>query len=201
MIKKLRSSMAVNIIGAIVLLLTVFGLVVSAIGYISFTRAFKREYSVTTYHMADTASTLVNGNFLSSYGELLNDGTIDEYLNGKKYPEYASTREKLEVFCTRMNVTLVYVIVVDTSDYGRFISFYNSVNNSVGGTKYSEWELGYRRDTTNDEYRKKYEALYTGASTYETVYRMNPGDGAIPHITTIVPIRKSNKCDMLYIFI
>ena len=89
-------------------------------------------------------------------------------------------------------MTLVYVIVVDTSDYGRFISFYNSVNNSVGGTKYSEWELGYRRDTTNDEYRKKYEALYTGASTYETVYRMNPGDGAIPHITTIVPIRKSN---------
>ena len=49
--------MAVNIIGAIVLLLVIFGVIVSAIGFVSFTNAFKKEYDVSTYHMADTATT------------------------------------------------------------------------------------------------------------------------------------------------
>lgn len=191
MLKKLRSSMSVNIIGAIVVLLAVFGIIVSTIGYVSFTNAFKREYSVTTYHMADTASTLVNGDSLDGYGPLLDEAVLERYLTGQKSDEYVKTRANLEVYCKRINVTLVYVIVVDTSDYGRFVSVYNCVNNSVGSTKYSEWPLGYRRDTTNEEYRLKYENLYTNRSAYETVYRMNPTDGQIPHITTLVPVRNS----------
>ena len=183
--------MSVNIIGAVIVLLAVFGIIVSSIGYISFTNAFKREYSVTTYHMADTASTLVNGNSLDDYDSLLDETTLEKYLYGTKSTEYIKTRENLEVYCKRINVTLIYVIVVDASDYGRFVSVYNCVNNSVGNTKYSEWELGFRRNTTNDEYRRKYENLYTNKSTYETVYRMNPTDGQVPHITTLVPVRNS----------
>ena len=71
-IQSLRSSMTVNIIGAIVLLLVLLGIIVSALGFLSFTRAFKKEYAVTTYHMADSASTLVNGDH------------IDEYLAGEE---------------------------------------------------------------------------------------------------------------------
>ena len=50
---KMRSNMAVNIIGAISLLLILFGVIVSAQGYVSFTNAFKKEYATSTYHMAD----------------------------------------------------------------------------------------------------------------------------------------------------
>ena len=46
--------MALNIIGAIAFLLAVFGIIVSALGFVSFTAAFKKEYAVSTYHMADT---------------------------------------------------------------------------------------------------------------------------------------------------
>jgi sigma-B regulation protein RsbU (phosphoserine phosphatase) len=77
---------------------------------------------------------------------------------------------------------------VDTSDYGRFVSVFNSVNNAVDNTDYTEWEIGHERDTTNDEYRMKYKALYNMEAEYETVYRTKPSDGSHPHVTTLVPL-------------
>ncbi|MBS7263206.1 MAG: hypothetical protein KIG36_06335 [Eubacteriales bacterium] len=77
--RNLRSSTTVNIIGAIVLLLIVFGAVVSIVGFVSFTNAFKREYSTSTYHMADTATRLINGD------------QVDDYLAGEESAEYQQT--------------------------------------------------------------------------------------------------------------
>ena len=169
--------MAFQLIGVIVTLLAVFGVLVSTIGYVNFTNSIKNEYSVTTFHMADTAATLVNGDHL------------DEYLDGNYQDEYRLTKSYLDGYCRRMWVSLIYVISVDTSDYGRFVSVFNSVNNSVDNSEYKEWELGHPRDTTNDEYRRKYQTMYEQTAIYETVYRMNPTDGSRPHITTMVPIR------------
>lgn len=179
-IQKLRSNLAFNIISSTVLLLLVFSWIVSIIGYVSFTNAFKREYTQSTYHMADTATALINGDNLDGY-----------LLNGEN-EEYEQIKERLDIYCHKMNVSLVYVIKVDTSDYGRFISIFNSVNNDVDNTEYSPWELGYQRDTTNDEYRQKYEALYDKQEAYETIYRTNTTDGQHPHITTLVPVKNSN---------
>ena len=95
----------------------------------------------------------------------------------------------MDAYCKNMNVSLVYVIDVDESDYGHFVSVYNSVNNSVDNSEYEEWEIGHERDTTNEKYRRAYKALYEDQSEYETIYRLNPGKGVHPHITTIVPIR------------
>ena len=176
-INQMRSSMSLNVIGAIIFLLAVFGTLVSILGYVSFTKAFKKEYSTSTYHMADTAAANVNGDFLS------------EYLQGRHMNEYQRTKLFLDDYCIKMNVSLVYVIMVDTSDYGRFVSVFNSVNNAVDNSEYKVWELGYERNTTNNEYRTKYKALYDKEVLYETVYRTNPSDGAHPHITTMVPIK------------
>ncbi len=178
-LEKLRSNMAVNIIGAVVILLIVFGLIVSSLGYVSFTTAFEKEYSTSTYHMAATATTLVNGDHLKAY------------LASEQYGEYLQTKRYLYNYCQRMHVSLVYVILVDQSDYGRFVSVFNSVNNAVDDTEYVEWERGYERNTTNDEYRRKYKAIYEEDSEYETVYRFNPGDGLHPHITTLVPVKNA----------
>ena len=171
--------MALNIIGAIAFLLAVFGIIVSALGFVSFTAAFKKEYAVSTYHMADTAATLVNGDHL------------DAYLAGGEAEEYRRTRDYLDRYCRKMSVSLVYVIKVDTSDYGRFVSVFNAVDNSVDDTEYTAWELGHKRDTTNDEYRRKYRAMYEQTEPYETVYRQKTTDGQHPHITTMVPVKNS----------
>ena len=178
--RELRSNMAFNIVGAIIALLVLLGLIVSVIGLVSFTEAFRREYSVSTYHMADTAATLVNGDHLEAY------------LAGDETEEYLRTKRYLDGYCRKMSVSIIYVISVDRSDYGRFVSVFNSIDNSVGDTNYTEWELGHKRDTTNDEYRLKYRALYEQRSLYETVYRIKNLNGAKPHITTIVPVKDSS---------
>ena len=178
-LRSLRANMAFNIIGAIVLVLTIFGVVVSALGLMSFTDALQREYAVTTYHMADTATTLVNGDHL------------EEYLAGGETEEYARSKGFLDAYCKRMSLSLVYVIAVDQSDYGRFVSVFNSVDNSVDNSEYTAWELGYKRNTTNEEYREKYRAIYERQSPYETVYRYKTTDGQHPHITTVVPVKDS----------
>ena len=178
-IKKLRSSLPFNVISAIVVLLLVFGAVAGALGLINFADGLRREYAVTTFHMADTAATLVNGDHL------------EDYLKGERTDEYQSTRENLELFCRKISVSLIYVIQVDQSDYGSFVSVFNLADNSVDNSDYVPWELGYTRETTNDEYRQKYRAVCEEGSAYETVYRLHTTDGQHPHITTIVPVKNS----------
>ena len=177
--KRYRRSLAVSIIGNIVLLLVIIGLVVSILGVVLFTESFKKEYAVTTYHMADTATALINGD------------NLDAYLSGEKTEDYLLSKGYLDSYCDKMSVSLIYVIKVDRSDYGRFVSVFNSVNNEVDNTSYTAWELGHKRDTTNSEYRRKYEAIYNKESAYETVYRLKTTDGQHPHITTMVPVKNS----------
>ena len=115
---------------------------------LSFTFAFKKEYSTSTYHMADTATSLINGDHL------------ELYLSGHEMTEFERVKQALGAYCRKMSVSLIYVIKVDTSDYGRFVSVFNLVNNAVDNSEYTAWELGHKRDTTNEEYRKKYETIY-----------------------------------------
>ncbi len=176
-IKKLSKSFAINIIGAIVIFMIIFGITVSTIGYYSFTDSFKQEYTDTTYHMAQTAAALVDGNRIDDY--LIKNGDEPDYRRSKKY---------LDLFCVKMNVSIVYVIKVDTSDYGRFTSIFNSVGKD---TPYTEWELGYQRDTTNEEYRRVYRELYEKKTAYGTIYRTTNLRGAPPHITTLVPVKNN----------
>ena len=178
-IKKLRSNMAFNITAVIMLLLIAFGTFVCVAGIWKFSSAFDDEYSNTTYHIADTAASLVNGDH------------IKDYLAGQQEEEYNRTKRILNAYCTRMSVSLVYVIDVDRSDYGRFVSVFNAVDNSVDDSNYTEWERGYERETTNDNYRSAYKDIYEGETLYEIIYRFNPGPGLHQHITMIVPVKNS----------
>ena len=174
----MRSNLAFNIITAVVLLLLVFSWIVSIIGYVSFTNAFQREYSDTTANMAYTATALVNGDHIDDY--LAEGGTSAEYFQSK---------ERLDTFCKRMKVSLVYVIKVDETDYGRFTSVFNLVGED---TPYTPWEIGYQQDATNDEYINLYKGLYEGTVSNGTVFRTKDLKGAPPHITTLLPIKNSD---------
>ena len=178
--KKTHSRMSTRMIGAIVLLLAVFGMVVSSLGFLVFSNSVEKEYTATTYRMAETATTLVKGDHLEAY------------LSGEEQAEYEQTAGWLDEYCRHMGVSLVYVIRVDRSDYGRFVSVFNSVNNSVDNTSYTVWECGYQRNTTNEEYRAKYRMLYEQQSEHETVFRRDTTDGQHPHITSMVPLKNSN---------
>ena len=172
-----RKNLAFNIISAMVLLLLVFSLMVSIIGYSVFTESLERVYSETTYRMADTAVTLVNGDRIDDY--LAEGGTSEDFLQTKEY---------LETYCRRMDVSIVYVIKVDTSDYGRFTSVFNAVGED---TPYTPWEIGYQQDTTNEEYAAIYKGIYEEGLACGTVYRTTKLNGAPPHITTLVPVKNT----------
>ena len=178
-IEKIRSNMKANVIGGLVSMILLFAVVVCVIGYNNFTDAFKVEYTSVTHHMADSAAAIVNGDH------------IDQYLAGEEQEEYNAAKSRMDTTCQRMNVSLIYVIKVDKNDYGSFESVFNSVNNSVDNSEYTEWEVGHKRDTTNEEYRDKYEAIYEQRSDCETVFRTDPGDGSHPHMTTMVPVKNS----------
>ncbi len=179
LIKKLKSNLGFNIISAIIFLLIISNIAISTIGYSSFKNVFKREYSKATYNIAHTAATLIKGD------------DINNYLTENKNEEsYNQTKQYLDAFCEKMNVTLIYVIKVDTKDYKSFKSIFNSV---LPNTEYKEWELGYERKTTNKEYEKVYKDIYENNLEYGTIYRLNNLNGLEPHITTLVPIRNSEN--------
>lgn len=178
-IRKIRSNMAIYITSSVVSLLVLFGIIVCISGIVSFTSAFDEMNSTTTFHMAYTAASLVNGDHIKAY------------LAGEEPEEYARTKRILDAYCHRMSVSLIYVIDVDQSDYERFVSVFNAVDNTVDDSNYVPWEIGHKRETTNEEYRKSYEELYAKEKEYATIYRLRPGNGLKPHITTIVPVTNS----------
>ena len=77
-VRKLRSNMAVYITSGVVCLLALFGIIVCISGIVSFTSAFDEMNSTTTFHMAYTAASLVNGDHIKAYlaGEQEDSGRL-----------------------------------------------------------------------------------------------------------------------------
>lgn len=177
-IRKVSSSLAVRIIGAIVCLLLIYNLIVQTIGYFQFTESLTNEYNDSAFRTAETAVTLVNGDKIAEY--LQTNGDSDEYRD---------RLNRMDILCDKQNATLIYVIDVDTSDYGRFVNIYNSVNKN---SAYSRWEIGYQRDTTNEEYARIYKDIYENGLQRGTILRTKDLRGKEPHITSLVPVKDSN---------
>ena len=172
-----RSNMTINLIGPLVLQLILLGVLIGEAGILSHTLSFRREHADESYHLASLAVMEVNGNELESYAK------------GEEKEDYFSTKKRLDAFCKKAGVTIVYVILPDREDYGSFVSVFNCVNNEVGDTDYVEWEPGYKRNTTNEEYAEKYRRICEYGSEEEVVYRVHPPDSQKPHITTMVPVK------------
>lgn len=182
-VKKITSSLSFNIISAIVILLLVFSLTVSSIGYVSFTDTLKREYKVTTYHMTTAAKSLID------------ETVINDYLDGNNMDDYRTRRDYLKNYCNYMDVTLIHMFKMD-DDYLTGTNIFNVVNNKElienGGT-YDEWNLGFRygeRYTKN--YQEYYRKLYNKEIEYGVAYRTSNLRGKDPHITVMIPVKDSS---------
>ena len=176
-VKKVTRSLSFRIIGSTIFLLWILNCLACIIGYAQFTDSLTRQYNDSAYHTAQTAATCVDGD------------KIQEYLkSGGDTQDYQTRWDSMNLLCQKQNVTLIYVIAVDQSDYGRFQSVFNTVNDNSG---YTPWEVGYQRDTTNDEYRQIYQDLYENGLESGVVARTTNLRGRAPHITVLIPIKNS----------
>ena len=174
-IKQFTSRMSFRIIAGTVALLLLFGAVQGYIGYQRFTKSLKIEYNESAFRTAETAAVLVDGNL------------IDKYLDTKgECEEYADMRDKLYTLCQKQDVTLIYVIRPDTDDYGEFTLVVSVINEK---SDYDQWDIGYRRETTNEAYREIYKDIYEKGLKHGTIGRTNDLRGREPHITSLIPIK------------
>lgn len=178
-IREVTSGLSFQMIRAIILMLFTFSCIVCFIGYKQFTRSLTKEYNDSAFRTAETAATLIDGD------------KIEEYLKtGGDSDEYRLSWNRLNTLCQKQNVTLIYIIAPDTSDYGRFYSVFNTVNENTG---YTPWEVGYERETTNEEYRKLYQDIFENGLERGTVVRESGLNGRPAHITSLIPVKGSDE--------
>ncbi len=180
--RRVRFSISFITIGSIITILLFFGIVISVIGYISFTSTLKREYETTTYHMTNTATTLIDGDL------------IDDYLDDKELDHYDVSYGYLKKFCNYMDVTLIHAFTLDESNYIDAKNVFNVVNDKEleAGT-YTEWERGFGfGESYTKNYSQIYEKVCKKEIKYGTVFRTKNLRDKDPHITTIVPILDSS---------
>ena len=186
-IKNFISGFAFRMISGIVLWFLLFTVIVSAIGYIKFTDSLTEEYNDSAFRTAESAVMLVNGDKIDEYleAEKNRNGSEEKPFVGE---EYTDRWERMNILCRKQNVTLIYVIKVDTSDYGRYESVFNTVNADSG---YTPWAVGYTRETTNEEYRKIYRDIYENGLKRGTVVRTKGLNDREAHITSLIPVKNS----------
>ncbi len=181
--KKIKFSLSFITIGSIIFLLLTFGLVISTIGYFSFTNTLKREYETTTYHMTNAAKALLTGDL------------YDDYLEGNALDQYEINYEYLKRYCNYMDVTLIHSFVVDQTNYTDAINIFNVINDKdlKPNGKYEEWERGkvFGEETTKS-YKDVYKKIYNREIEYGTVFRTSNLSGRVPHIVTLVPVMDSS---------
>lgn len=162
-----------------VLVLFLFAVIISAIGYNAFTTAILNQYAESAFKTAKIASSAVNPNKMEEY---LASGGMSE--------EYTIVYEMLDKICNRSEATFVYVIQPDTTDYRHIKFIFSTMNQELN---YDHYPFGYVRETTNDDYRNKYRKLYEGESERELVIRDRGYIETDPHITAMVVLKDTEK--------
>lgn len=175
-IKKPKVSIIFKSIAGIAILLMIFSLNVSIIGFNSFTEALMEQYYEGAVLTAETAVMQLKGSV-----------SIEEYAqSGGTTEEYKKTLETMEKLCNSSGSTFIYVIRPDLTDYGHITFLFSTIKEN---SRYTRYEFGYVRETTNDEYREKYRNLYENKSEHELVIRDKGYIETDPHITAMVPVK------------
>ena len=175
---RLRRHVTIKSIFGIVLLLVLFSLIVSAIGYNSFTEALLQQYAEGAFLTARTAAELVDADRMDEYAQ--SGGTTAAYLE---------VLDRMDHLCNSSGSTFIYVIQPDRSDYRHITFLFSTIDHNSHYTKY---DFGFVRDTTNDEYREKYRALYDREAEQELVIRDKGYIETDSHITAMIGLKGSD---------
>ena len=177
--RKKKISIIFKSVAGIVLLLAVFSLIVSIIGYNSFTEALLSQYADGAFRTAETAAMELDTDKMEEY---VQSGGVTE--------EYKTVLDSIERLCNSYGATFIYVIRPDLTDYGHITFLFSTINEN---SNYTRYEFGYVRETTNDEYREKYRMLYEGKSERELVIRDKGYIQTDAHITAMIPLKNGGK--------
>ena len=177
---RISRSIAFKSILVIVFLLTVFTLIISVIGYRATSDSLFDQYTEDAFQVAHAAAFVIDGD---EFDEVVKLGSESE--------EYREIWARLDQLCNAFDATFIYVIKPDLSDYGHITFIYSTVR---WDSEYTPYELGYIRETTNDEYRLKYRNLYEGVSDHELLL-LNGKEysRAGHHITAMVPVKDTEQ--------
>ena len=176
--KRLRQHVTFKSIAGMVLLLVLFSAIVSVIGYRTFTNALLDQYAEGAFLTAQTAAELVDADRLDEYAQ-----------SGGTTPAYMDVWNRMDHLCNTSGSTFIYVIVPDRSDYGHITFLFSTIDHDSSYTKY---DFGFVRETTNDEYREKYRALYDLAADRELVIRDKGNIETGSHITAMIGLKGSD---------
>ncbi len=189
-LKKVFNSLSFNIIAATTVLLLIFCIVVSAIGYLKFTDSLTKEYTDSAIHTASTAAELVKADNIDAYLE--NKQSILDEEDTALVSEYLQSLAYLNILCDKQETTVIYVIAVDTSDYEHYTSVFNCPNKN---SPYTAWEIGKivaTSQTSDNEYQNIYKDMYYNGRKSAVITRTTNLNGAPPHITAIIPLYKTD---------
>ena len=176
--RQVREHVTVKSILGILLPLLIFSIVVSIIGFQGFTEGLLNQYADGAFLTADAAQ------------QLLDPDRIDAYAaSGGETVEYKAVWNKLDRICNSSGATFVYLIRPDRSDYGHITFIFSTINHE---SSYSLYDFGYVRETTNDDYREKYRAIYELRSEKELVIRDKGYIETDPHITAMIGVKGSD---------
>ena len=176
--KWLRQHVTVKSISGIILLLVLFSVIVGIIGYRTFTDALLNQYAEGAFLTAQTAAELVDADQMDEYAQ-----------SGGVTPAYTEVLDRLDHLCNTSGSTFIYVIVPDRSAYRHITFLFSTIDHDSPYTKY---EFGFVRDTTNDEYREKYRALYELEADRELVIRDKGNIETDSHITAMIGLLGSD---------
>ena len=173
--KFIRKHITAKSLIGMVLLLVLFSVVVSIIGFNGFTSALMQQYADGAFRTARTASSELSADLIDYY-----------WTSEGKTAEYLAIYDRLERLCNSSGSTFIYVIQPDTSDYAHIRFLFSTIN---ADSRYTKYDFGYLRETTNDDYKQKYKALYEGTSEQELVVRDQGYIETDPHITAMIPLK------------
>lgn len=175
----MRKSITRKSIASIVCLLVVFAVIVGIAGNRAFSEAIRMQYAEDAFHIAKAAAGEVDADWMDRYFE-----------SGGQSEEYRAVWARMDELCNAMDATFIYVIRPDLTDYNHITFVFSTVNHE---SIYSPYEVGFVRETTNEEYKRLYRNLYEGVSEEELVF-LESGryTKAEHHLTALVALKGSD---------
>ena len=165
---------------AIVLPLMLFAFLVGVAGNTAFSNAMKTQYASGAFQISDAAAMEIDADRMDAYVE-----------SGGETEEYQGVWNRLNELCNSLGATFIYVIQPDLTDYGHISFVFSTVNTEFG--EYYPYEVGYVRETTNEEYRQQYRKLYEGQSERELQYLEGKSyEKAARHLTAMRALKGSD---------
>ena len=161
-------------------LLFIFAVTMCIIGYRGFTEVLLRMYTRGGFRIAAAARYDIDADQLDAYLE-----------SGGNTDGYQESWDRLDKLCNASDATFIYVIRPDETDYGHVKYIFSTVNHN---SKYSPYEVGYIKETTNDEYRVKYRRMMEGESDAESlVLQSRQYSTRSHHITVMTSLKGSDN--------